>query len=202
MKLIDLLKSLATKGKLDLNKPENNAVLEASKDIDVPQEFADQLEGSLMTVEAASAHKDVRSRIQAEVLNGEDAYLNSILGEMNIDEAVKEEIKGAPDTRARMRKSIEVLNKGIKVAKKSGDNITEEALKQQVADLNKQLKTIKDAHDQELNTVKAARDNDYINYELMAMLGAKQYALPENMPAKQKLKTALLIIQDGLAQKT
>ncbi len=200
-KLIDLLKSLGTKGKLDLKKPEFVAVLEASKDIDVPQEFADQLESSLMTVDAAINHKDVRGRIQAEVLNGEDSYLSTIITDLDVEDSVKDEIKGEKDTRARIRKTIDSLNKAKKAAKKSGDNVTEEALKVQVADLNKQLKSIKDAHDIELKKVNDQRDGDYINYELISMLGAKQYALPDSMPAKQKLKTALLVIQDAIAQK-
>ncbi len=201
MKLIDLLKSLATKSKLDLTKPEFVSVLEASKDIEVPQTFADQLESSLMTEDAAFNNQKVRGRVHAEIFDGEDLYLNTILPDLDIEDQAKDLIKGEKSTREKIHKTIASLNEAKKRAKKSGDTVTEEALKQQVADLNKQLKSIKDSHTAELSKVQGERDNDFINFELMTALGAKQYALPESMPAKQKLKTALLIIQDEIARK-
>jgi len=200
-KLIDLLKSLGTKGKLDLTKAEYNAVLEATKDIEVPKDFADQLEASLMTVDAAINNKDVRGRITAEVLNGEDAYLTSIVSDLDIDDEAKTSITSEKDTKTKLRKAITTLNEAKKKAKKSGDNVTEEALKQQVAELNKELKSVKDTFDADRKKLNADRDNDYINYKLMSLLGAKQYALPDKMSMEQKIKTALLGIQDVMAQK-
>ena len=200
-KLSDLIKSLGTKGKVDLTKPEVVAALTASEGIEVPKEFADQLEAALMTVDAAVSNQTVRSRVQAEVLNGEDTYLNGIVGQLEVDEEDRTQLTSEKDTRVRIRKAIEALNKAKKKAKKDGDTATEESLKTQVADLNKQLKDIKDIHAAELTKVQGERDNDFINFELMSLLGAKQYALPDTMPVKQRLKTALLVVQDELAQK-
>lgn len=202
MKLIDLLKSLAKKGKLDITKPEVIASLEAAKDIDVPQEFADQLEAALMTTDAAVSNKDVRSRITAEVLNGEDAFITGIINDLDFEETVKSDITAERDTRAKIRKTFSAITADKKKGRKPGDsNTTEEALKLQVADLNKKIKDNNDLHAAEIVKLNANADKQFEDYQLMSLLGSKQYAFPDKMPQHQKVKTALLSIQDALEQK-
>ncbi len=133
-KLIDLFKSLGTKSKLDVTKPETIAFLESIKDTEVPKDVADQIESSLMTVDAAVSNSDVRSRVKAEVLNGHDAFVNGILPDLDLDENVRTEISSERDTAAKIRKTITAVNEKAKKAKKAGDPVTENALKDDKAE--------------------------------------------------------------------
>lgn len=199
MKLNALLTSLGKKTGLDLTKPEFKDIL--ASEIDVPDALANQIETGLMNEEAAKANSRIRSAIKAEVYNGVDSDVNGLIEELGLDDDNKTAILSEKKSIDRIKKLAATLTEQSKKAAKDGDKTQSEALKRQVEDLNSQIRTIKQTSQQQIDQLKADNENSLIGFNVKAMLGTKQFVLPDAMKPDEKVEMVYGILNGELQAK-
>lgn len=209
-KLGALLNSLSLKAGV---KVEDNFLktLLANVDIsnmDVPDEFSQALEGNLLTVDSASANSAVRSKLFAEALNGADSELDKAIGDFEFDDTFKGEWKTIQkNTNEKVRKLTTALKTKIETIKKDAEKgkvdpnvqAQADALKKQIADLNKSLEDAKVLHQTEIQNLKEQNLNDRKDFTLSSALSGKP--LPKNgLPPEINILTAKTLISQEMAK--
>lgn len=197
MKFGTLLSDLAKKAGVDITQQEFVSLL--SHDIEIPDAIATAMNKGLLNIDAAKNNPEVRKAARAEVLNGVDSKVSEILEELGIDDAseILEE-KNSYEKITKLTKKVNEL-----AAKKAGSTKKEEKdiLEQKIADLNKEIKTLKDGHTVKEKEWQEARNGDLTNFEIQKILLGKEYSLPKEMDADLKVTTAQSAINKALAAK-
>jgi hypothetical protein len=199
MKLNAFLTSLAKKTGLDLTKPEFKDAL--SSEIEIPDAMATTIETGLMNEEAAKNNSRIRSAIKAEVYNGVDSDVNSVIEELGLDDDAKTTVLSEKKSIDRIKKLASHLTEQSKKAAKEGDKTQADALKKQVQELNDQIKTIKQTSQQQIDQLKADNENSLIGFNVKALLGTKQFVLPDAMSPAEKVEMVYSILNNELSNK-
>lgn len=197
MKFGTLLSDLAKKAGVDTTQQDFVSLL--SHDIEIPDAIATAMNKGLLNIDAAKNNPDVKKAIRAEALNGVDSKINDILEELGIDDAAEIlEEKNSYEKIAKLTKKVKELE-----GKKAGSGKKEEkdALETKIADLNKEIKGLKDGHTVKEKEWQTAREGDLNRFDLHKKLLGKEYALPKEMDSDLKLTTAESAINKALATK-
>ena len=197
MKFGTLLTNLAKKSGVDTTQKEFIDLL--AVDIEVPDAIAAGLEKGLMNLEAAKNHPDLRKAARAEALNGVDSRVAELLEEFQIEDA--DDITGEKNSFEKISK----LTRKVKEleGKKAGasKNVDKVALEATIADLNKQIKTVKDSLTAKEKEFSETRESDLTNFDIHKRLLGRNYNLPTEMDADLKLTTAQSAVNKELAKK-
>ncbi|MEX6689222.1 hypothetical protein QTN47_17060 [Danxiaibacter flavus] len=197
MKLKELLTALGKKVNFDLTKPEFADIL--SSDIDIPDVMATAIEKGLMTEDAALNNSGIRSRLRAEVFNGFDREFENTLADFELEEDSRTSILGEKKTIDRMKKLSTVLKEKADKAAKDGNKADAAALRQQVTDLNNQIRDLKANQQTQIDQLKADNENNLIGFELKSILGTRKYALPEQMELSEQINMSHGFVSQDLA---
>ncbi len=202
----EILKSLAGKAKIKVDNETLKKLLSFTDaaQFELPDEIANAFEQNLLTEESATAHQNVRRKLFAEALNGVDAELENYLSDFEFDDAFKTQFKGIQaNTNEKVRQLKTGLQNQLKAAKEKAknsgnpnDKAEVEALKGQIADLNKKEAELKLMHKTEIENLKMQNLNDRKDYTLRSTLSGK--SLPKNglSPDINILTAKTLITQD------
>lgn len=199
MKLNALLTDFGKKVGFDLTNDKLKDILAA--EIDVPDELAEAMQKGLMTEDAAKNNPKIKAALRAEVYNGIDSDIEALLDELGVDETVGKSVKEQKKTVDKLKSLATHYKAEAEKAGKKGNTADAEALRKQVDDLNKQIKTIQGDSQKTIDQLKADNENNFTDFEVQALLGTKQYALPDQMKPTEKVKTAHAIMKDELAAK-
>jgi gas vesicle protein len=199
MKFSDYITAQAKKVGVDLTDPKFADILAVT--IDIPDDLAGALEKGLMTVDAAVNNPAIRNKIKAEVYNGVDSDVNSLLDGFELDDATKTDILSEKKSIDRIKKLASHLKEQSDKAAKSGDKSQADALKKQVEELNNQIKTIKTDSEKTIDQLKADNENSLIGFNVKSILGSKKYTLPEAMKPEEQVETVWAIVNQELQQK-
>lgn len=196
MKLAPFIEKLAKKAGVDTTLLALPATI---NDVDIDDTVAGNIDKALMTLDAAKNNPDVKKAARAEALNGVDSKITEILEELGIDDAseILEE-KNSFEKIAKLTKKVKDLE-----SKKAGTTKKEDkdALEQKIAELNKEIKTTKDAFTAKEKEWQDARNGDLTNFEIQKKLLGKDYSLPKEMNADLKVSTAQSAINMALSAK-
>ena len=141
-KLSELFKSLAKKAGLNVD---DEKYADAFKiEGEVPDEVASALEKNLMNESAALNNTKIKSTIKAQLYNGIDSDFEGSLDEFELPDDVKASILGEKKTVDRVKKLSAHLKEEAGKASKAGNKEEAAALRKQVEDLNKSVKTKED----------------------------------------------------------
>jgi hypothetical protein len=199
MKLNALITALAKKANIDITDAKFAGIL--ATETDIPDELANAIESGLMSEAAAVANFSVRNKIRAEVYNGIDKDVESLLEEFEFDEKNRTAVLSEKKASDRMKKLASILQEQSKAAEKSGNPTKAAALEKQVEDLNKQIKTLTQTHQQKLDQLAADNENAQIGFSVKSILSSKKLALPETMSAEEKVEMVHGIINKELQAK-
>lgn len=205
----EILKSLAGKAKIKLDDETLKKLLSFTDaaQFELPDEIANAFEQNLLTEDSATANTNVRSKIFAEALNGVDAELDTMLGDFEFDDAFKTTYKGIQkNTNEKVRKLKAGLQDQLKAAKEKAknsgnpnDKAEVDALKAQIADLNKKQSDRDLLHKTELENLKLQNLNDRKDYTLRSTLSGKP--LPKNGLSQDiNILTAKTLINQEMAK--
>ena len=196
-KIGSLIEGLLKKAGFDTSKDELKKIIEISEEL--PDGAVDALEKSLMTAEAAKSNPDVIKKVKAEIFNGADQKITSIIEELGLE---------ADDDFKNEKNTFEKINRLTKLAldagmKKSGAGSSKEKTDwaEKEKDYNKQLKELKDNLAAREKEYKETRENDLTSFELQKILGGKNYSFPDEMDAPFKINTALSAVNAELQKK-
>lgn len=199
MKFGTLFNSLAKKAGIDTTQKEFVDLL--ATDIEIPDGIATAMEKGLLNIDAAKNHVDVRKAIRTEALNGVDSKVEEMLAELGFTDDDATDIKGEKNSYEKIaklgRKIKELEEKKAKTSKPAD----KEAYEKQIADLNRDLKSVKDTFTAKEKEWQGLRENDLTTYEIQKLLLGKEYNLPKEMDAELKVSTAQSAINKSLAAK-
>lgn len=201
-KLSALLSDLAAKSGIDINSDVFKTLLknQSIESIDVPDEVAKPLQENLFTLEAAKNNSMISAHFKATHMNGLDAEQDRVMSELGFDEATINELR----TEKSSYKRVGMLAKKVKdlTAKqfdgKAGDKA--ELLKE-LNEAKAQIAKVVADSKHEVDTIRAAHQNELLNYDIAGHLAGYNYALPKEMPVEIKTKTALSVLNSELQVK-
>lgn len=197
VKLGDLIKSLATKMKLNLSDEKLTPLF--ALDAPVEDAHATAFEQQLMTEEAALANTKIRNTIKAESLNGLDAVLDELMTENEFDDTLKGEMKKA-DTSFKRTKLVTAKIAELREAKaKAGNTGDKAAIQKQIDDLNTALANEKAAAAKKIEDLTKAHDAEIYDMGLMSTLQTKKY-YTDAVPVGVHAKTAKSLIEEALVK--
>lgn len=203
MKLAALIEKLAKKAGVDTTGEDFKKI--TLPDLEVPDEVANSIDQRLMNEAAAASNSTVRNKIKAEALNGFDALVESIIEEEQLQGV--DSIKTAGSTYEKVKKLYglqkETFNQKLKDAVKPGGkgDVDKEAYEKQLAELNGQLKTIKQSLVDKEKEFNNTRESDLTSFDIQRILMGKEYSLPKEMDSDLKLQTAKAAIEKQLQAK-
>lgn len=178
-KLNTVLSTAFLKLGLDLNNESVKTILGNTElaSIDVADEVSNYLSQDFYTKDSASQNLDIRNKIKAEILNGEDARQNELFSKFEMPDDVKSNILNEKNTLKRYSLIAEKIAELTELKHKS-KGVDKDALNSEIAKLNKQIVDIKSQYENEINNERFARKQDRINWELDSIYNQFDYALP------------------------
>lgn len=178
-KLNTVLSTAFLKLGLDLNNESVKTILGNTElaSIDVADEVSNYLSQDFYTKDSASQNLDIRNKIKAEILNGEDARQNELFNKFEMPDDVKSNILNEKNTLKRYSLIAEKIAELTELKHKS-KGVDKDALNSEIAKLNKQIVDIKSQYENEINNERFARKQDRINWELDSIYNQFDYALP------------------------
>jgi len=197
MTLGDFLNNQATKLGLQ-NNPHLTSILSNSElaNREIPDEFAKQLDGGLMSLESAKNNAGLKSHFFSQALNGIDTKL---VDDLDLDEDVISSIKNEQNTYGK----IGILKEQIKLLKSkkdtAGDKTKQADYEAQIKKLNEQIVSIKEAHDSALKGAESKHQNEILGFIVRNSLSNKPYANKDLKP-EVNATVAKALIDAALAQ--
>ncbi len=187
MKAGELIISLAEAGAVEMTDEAKKVIEEVT--LDLPDEFAAQLKGSLFTVESALANPDIINKLKAESLDAVDQKMVEFATDFGLDDGFKhnlKEIKGTYNRIDSIKKAVLANQKlALEKAKEGAPAGDQEELQKEITKLNTQIASHTDS------TVSKTDHQDVIDgYEDM---------LTENAKAMLQLKSNSLFVGQNYA---
>lgn len=193
-----LITDLAKKGGIDITDPKYAAVLSSA--MEVPDELATQLDSAFMTLDIAKKHPEVKAHYDAQIFNGMDAKIKSIMPEYELSPEDIAAIEGEKNSYEKMK----LLNKGIKNAaeKKFGElnGADKKALADQIKQLNADILKERETSQGAISAAQKQAEEDILNYAFESHLAGKNYA-NKDLPSDVSVSVAKTLIQSELAKK-
>lgn len=198
-----LLNSLLQKAGVKSDDPALISLLSKAElaNAELPIELADALEKNLLTVESASAHKDVRNKIIAQAMNGIDGEIDSLVDELEFDDSVKSNIKGISNNSHERVRQLKAETKKLieKVSKQQGKGDVEAANKT-IKELNDKLAQINTEKQKEIDSLTNTHRSQIRDIKLQSLLAGKNYP-NKDLPAEVNVLTAHHLINSDLSKK-
>jgi hypothetical protein len=178
-KLNTVLQTAFLKLGLDLTNESVKTIIgnESLSNIEVSEDVSNYLSQDFYTKDSASQNLDIRNKIKAEILNGEDARQNELFSKFEMPDDVKSHILNEKNTLKRYSLIAEKIAELTELKHKS-KGVDKDALNSEIAKLNKQIVDIKSQYENEINNERFARKQDRINWELDSIYNQFDYALP------------------------
>ncbi|WP_418894227.1 hypothetical protein [Limibacterium fermenti] len=201
MKLGDFLNTLAQKVNAQ-NNPGLIDILSKAElaNTELADDFANLLNGGLMSLEAAKNNAPLRNHFYGLALNGVDSELMNVATELGLDEAFVTQLKGEKDTYNKLRglkdKMVELKNK--KPSEETAGKRLE--YQQQIDELNKTISTLKESKTKELESLKSQHDSEITDLLIRGNLMSRNYANKDLKPEVNAI-TAKALVDMALSEK-
>lgn len=167
-KLNDVLKSILGKAGIKADDPLIIGLLsnEQIGSIEIDDNISSSLDSKLISMEAAKNHPEIAKIYRTQTLNTIDKKISDVLDILEIDEDSRSKFLGETNT----YKRLDNLNELIRAAKASKAGATnpddKKAHNDAIAQLNDQLKTVKEELANERANFQNTRKNDLKNFTL------------------------------------
>lgn len=201
-KINEFLKSLITKAGGNIEDEKLKAALNAmaALESEVPDDVINAIEQGLISIEnAKNNHPDIKKHYTALALNGLDSELDRLMEDEKLDEATIAEIKGEKSSTKRAALIARKI-KELESAKAGQGKAETKALNEKIAELNGELRKIKDNE----NNIKAdyekkLRDKDK-GYAMRNILSTYQ-TIYDKLDPETKSITINAILDKNLRSK-
>lgn len=203
MKAGEFLKSIAKKGDVDGQKLADfiaSKEFTTIQDVEIPNEITNRIDYTLMSVEAAKAHPEVRKIIKSETLNGADSVIEKVLTKLGYDESDIADLKAEKNTFQRIEKLADKIQ-ALESKKAGGKSKDKETYDKEIEKLNESIRSLKESGENTVKDLTKKHQEQLTDYELRTLIASKKLALPEDMPASLKTQTALIAVKNELAAK-
>ncbi len=200
MKLGDFLNNQATKLGLQ-NNPALVSILSNSDlaNREIEDDFANLLNNGLISVDGAKNNLGLKNHFSATILNGIDAKL---LEDIDLDEETLSAVQAEKSTYNKISIVKNALKSEIEKLKNGGseDKTKKAEIEKQIKDLNNQLLTAKQKHQEELSSLKSQYDSEIQDFLFTNHLAGKAYA-NKDLTAEENTIFAKTLIAKELKDK-
>jgi hypothetical protein len=138
----DFFSKLKDQGKI--NSPEFEEYLKTVPDAEIPDAVVKAIEDNFMTMERATAHKDVHGKIKREVLDPVDNDLKLLVEQLKeyIDPSIEHTLNTEGNTYNKLRAITKLIPESLKKAK--GSPVTDEETKKKLVEYEKTVQELTD----------------------------------------------------------
>ena len=195
----ELFKLLSEKSGIAADDKDLTAFLAANPNLEIPDSIANAFTSNLMNEKEAKLHQGLNSHFKQNTLAGVDKKVADLLAELQVDDAVKNEILGEKNTYEKVGlvvKKIQALEKA-KASASTGDKA---ALQKEIDRLNGEFTALNDKHKNEIKSLQDAKENEILQYAIDAHLSAMNYANKE-IPKEANVATAKFLLNKALEEK-
>jgi hypothetical protein len=140
--------------------------------LELPAPLVNQLYSGLLNVDSAIENSDVRNRILAAGMGGIDKDIIDTLEANGLNTQI-DAFKGEKNTRKKVAMLIEQIQEAER--KKANGKVDPTKSEQEIANLNAQLKKLREDNDTGVNTLKSQHDNELKDLLLENILGGYNY---------------------------
>lgn len=140
MTLNSFIQALATKS--GIKEEQIKDLLDSTKEIEMPVEIANLMQGKLMTAEGAKNNPEIISHFRSTILDGADVSLNKALSDLGL-EGLKTELSEEKNTYERIKKALKSIHELKKDEDGKGNEEKVKAYKEQIESLNSELAKFK-----------------------------------------------------------
>ena len=174
MKLGEFLNQLGQTAGIDKSLINDLLENETVANSEVNDEFANQLNGNILTVDSAKHNPNVRNHYFAQFNNGIDTMIGRYAD--GLPDEIKEDVLGKEKTTQRISSLIEAQNKLIEEARKSGGKGDSKELADKIAELNQQIVDLKSGYETEKTQLIESHSEKLRNMRMKTTLGTYQYS--------------------------
>lgn len=195
----ELLNKLVSQAGLDTESEGVKALLSnpTVSGYEIDPSIANGITSNLMTVESAKNNPTLKNHFYALALNGVDSEINNLVGSMELEQSIVEELNAEKSSTKRVGLLINKI-KELESAKVNANNSGKEKLNEQIEGLNAQINSLKEAHANEMTAQATAHRENIKDLQVNTLLSAYDYALPTDKDVS--ILTAKQVINGELSK--
>lgn len=201
-KVIDFLKTLAIKAGANLeDEALKTALATINPEAEVPDEVATTIDNGLLSMATAkNNHPEIKKHYFAQAYNGLDKELEDFMEAEKVPDDIRATIKAEQSS---TKKAVLLTNKikELTAAKASAGTKDKEDLNKQIADLNKELREIKDNEQKIHADYKKQIQNVRMGHVLGGLLGGYKTVFDELDPSTKEITLKAIIDRNLSAKK-
>lgn len=167
-KLSDFVKAIAKKTGFDVEGEEFKNVLEAIKEVDIPENIVNHISENLITIDEAKTNAKLNTFFKGRYLGTVDGKLIASLKDIGVSEDDIIGVQNTEDTLEKIKKSMSLI-KGM--IKKPADNTDLQAHLDKIESLEKELNTVKEKSNLDLSEKDKQMTGIRLESKLESMLG-------------------------------
>lgn len=200
-KVIDFLKTLATKAGANLeDEALKTAIASLNPEAELPDELATVIDNGLLSMATAkNNHPEIKKHYFAQAYNGLDSELDAFIAEEKLPDDVVAAIKAEQSSTKRARLVAQKIKELQQQKAAAGKNDKEE-LNKQIADLNNELRVLKEKEQNIHTEYKKQIQSVKMNHVLGGLLGGYKTVFDELDPSTKEI-TLKAIIERNLGAK-
>jgi hypothetical protein len=169
MKLGDFLNTLGQTANIDKSLINDLLDNENVANVDINDEFANQLNGNMFTLDSAKHNPTIRNHYFAQFNNGVDTMVGRFADELPVE--LRDDILSKEKTTQRISALVEA-QKGLIEAAKSNNGGDNDALNAKIAELNGEISTLKTSYEGKLTDMQSEHKAVIRNMKVGDVLGA------------------------------
>jgi len=195
----ELLNKLVAQAGLDTESESVKALLSnpTVSGYEIDPAIANGITSNLMTVESAKNNPTLKNHFYALALNGVDSEINNLVGSMQLEQNVVDELNAEKSSTKRVGLLINKV-KELESAKLNANNTGKERLNEQIEALNSQINSLKETHANEMKAQLTTHRENIKDLQINTLLSAYDYALPTDKDVS--ILTAKQVINGELAK--
>lgn len=196
----DFITKLATMAGINATDPDLVNILSSSEfaSYKIPEAVASKINASLLTVDSARNNEALRRHFHAEILNGLDSNIESVMEKFGVDPEIAETIKQEKKTTEKYNKLIDQLNELHARKAKATTSADKKDLTDEIAKLNSKVLELTES----LKKAPVERDQFWSERlkgkAVQNLLASYNYAGEDNMPKDVLIETAQVLLNRKL----
>lgn len=198
MILTELFGKLAAKAGLNPTDPRFAPILSLPP-TDIPEEISSKFLSSLLSTEEAKNNGELKAYFKAQVYDGVDSQLKTLMTEYNLDAESISELVAEKNTYERVNKLVKKVQ--TLEGKKAGATGTEKTeLQRQINELNDTKAQLIKSHETEKKNLQAEFEGKLSTMTIRSLLGGRKYPT-KDLPQEVNVETAWALLNKFAQEK-
>ena len=196
----DFIAKLAQQSGIDTSNPALVEILSNSEfsNYKLPDEVAGKINGSLMTYDSARNNEGLRRHFHAEILNGLDSNIESVIDRFGVEQDIAETIRAEKKTTEKYNRLIEKLSDLHARKSQATSKGDKKELEDEIGRLNSQVRELND----KLKAAPMERDQFWSDRlkdkAIQNTLSGYNYAGEKDIPKEVLMETARVLLNRKL----